>query len=147
MMTFVITAISAFFLGYIYGHKIRPNQRLRKALKDVLEKCASVLQEGNKGLYKTVVTDNNKSSELQVEVKELAVTKNGLVKVQYLNAFYKNPDFRTKKGEALLAEVQGLLGDYLPVDEIEWYENSERHSAIKNYVTYVNTTYNKQSGI
>ncbi len=147
MMTFFLGIIAAFYLGYIYGHKFRPNQRLRTALKEVREKCAAVLEGGNKGLYKTVVTDDNKSSELQVEIKELAITKNGLVKVEYLHAFYKNPEFRTKKGEALLAEVQGLLGDYLPTAEIEWYENSERHSAIKNFITYVDTTYNKQSGV
>ena len=135
--TFVIGAL----LGYIFGHYIRPKQRVRAALKDVREKCIAVLEEGNKGVYKTIVTDNNKSSELVVEVKELAVTKNGLVKVQYLSAYYKNPAFRTRKGEALLKEMQDLLGDYLPLEEIEWYENSERHDNIKKYLNSINFTY------
>lgn len=143
-MIIFLASLVAFFLGYIYGHKIRPNQHLRQALKEVREKCAAVLEDGNKGVYKTIVTDNNKSSELVVEVKELALTKNGQVKVQYLNAYYKNPQFRTKKGEGLLTEVRDLLGEYLPVDEIEWYENSDRHEKIKNYLDSINTTYNKQ---
>jgi hypothetical protein len=113
----------------------------------VNEKSAAIFEAGNKGMYKTVVTDNNKSSELVVEIKELAVTKTGLVKVQYLSAFYKNPEFRTKKGEAMLTEVQGLLGDYLPAEDIEWYETPDGHSNIKNFVNYINTTYHKHSGI
>jgi hypothetical protein len=76
-----------------------------------------------------------------VEVKELAVTKAGQVKVEYLSAFYKNPEFRTRKGEALLKEVQGLLGDYLPLHEIEWYETTERHENIKNFVKTFDHTY------
>ena len=75
-----------------------------------------------------------------MEVKELAITKTGQVKVAYLSANYKNPEFRTKKGDALLKEVQGLLGDYLPLEEIEWYEKDERHKNIKKYldsVTYM----------
>lgn len=146
-MTFYLAIIIGFLAGYIYGHKIRPRKRLLNAITEVKEKCTALLEEGNKGLYKTIVTDNNKSSELQVEVKELALTKNGLVKVQYLNAFYKNPDFRTKKGEALLEEVHSLLGDYLPAEEIQWYDTSGRNAAIKDYLTYVDTTYSKQSGL
>ncbi len=142
-MTLYFAIIIAFIAGYIYGHKIRPNKRLKKALKEVREKCTAVLEEGNKGVYKTVVSDNNKSSELVVEVKELAVTKTGQVKVQYLSAFYKNPEFRTKKGEALLEEVHGLLGEYLPADEIEWYETPQRHANIKNYLHTINTFNNK----
>jgi hypothetical protein len=145
-MSIFLAALVAFFIGYIYGHKIRPNQQLRKALKEARQKSVAVLEDGNKGVYKTIVTDNNKSSELVVEVKELAVTKNGQVKVQYLSAFYKNPEFRTKKGDALLAEVHGLLGEYLPFDEIEWYENSERHLIIKNYLHSINTFYNNKLG-
>lgn len=135
--TFVIGAL----LGYIFGHYIRPKQRVRAALKDVRERCIAALEEGNKGIYKTIVTGNNKSSELVVEVKELAVTKNGLVKVQYLSAFYKNPAFRTRKGDALLKEVQDLLGEYLPLEEIEWYETSERHENIKKYLNSITITY------
>ncbi|TXK52200.1 hypothetical protein FVR03_01660 [Pontibacter qinzhouensis] len=128
-------------LGYIYGHHIRPNQRLRSALIDVKQKCIAALEEGNKGVYRTIVTDNNKSSELVVEIRELAVTQNGQVKVQYLSAFYKNPDFRTKKGDALLKEVHGLLGEYLPLNEIEWYEVTERHENIKKYLNSVTLTH------
>jgi hypothetical protein len=68
------------------------------------------------------------------------------VKVQYLSAFYQNPEFRTKKGDALLAEVHGLLGEYLPINDIEWYESSERHAAIKNYVHSLDTNYRQQLG-
>ncbi|MDQ4140108.1 MAG: hypothetical protein M3142_06250 [Bacteroidota bacterium] len=125
-------------LGYIYGYYIRPKQRLRQAVREVREKCIAALEEGNKGVYKTVVTDsNNKSSELVVEVKEQAITQSGQVKVQYLSAYYRNPEFRTRKGEALLKEVQGLLGDYLPLNEIEWYETNERHENIKKYLNSV----------
>ncbi|WP_033316872.1 hypothetical protein [Pontibacter roseus] len=129
--TFLIAAL----LGYIVGHYIIPNRKLRKALQEVKEKCTIALEEGNKGVYKTVVTDNNKTSELVVEVRELAVTTTGQVKVEYLSAYYKNPEFRTKKGEALLKEVHGLLGEYLPLSEIEWYETTERHENIKKYLT------------
>jgi hypothetical protein len=146
MFIFILTAITAFFLGYVYGNKIKPRKQLRKAIIDVQEKCKAVLEEGNKGVYRTIVTDHNQSSELTVEVKELAVTKNRQVKVQYLSAFYKNPEFRTKKGEALLAEVHGLLGEYLPYDEIEWYDNTARHAAINNYLHSLNSNYNKQIG-
>ena len=146
MFIFILTAIAAFFIGYIYGNKIRPNKQMRKALDEVRAKCTAVLEEGNKGVYRTIVTDTNQSSELTVEVKELAITKNGHVKVQYLSAFYKNPEFRTKKGEALLTEVHGLLGEYLPFDEIEWYDNSERHTAIRKYLNSINSNFNKQIG-
>jgi hypothetical protein len=145
-MIIFFVSIVAFFIGYLYGHKIRPNRRLRKALKEVNEKCTAVLQEGNKGVYRTVVTENAKSSELTVEVKELAITRNGQVKVQYLSAFYKNPEFRTKKGDALLTEVHGLLGEYLPINDIEWYETTERHTAIKDYLHSLNSTYRQQLG-
>ncbi|PSR57233.1 hypothetical protein AHMF7605_09245 [Adhaeribacter arboris] len=125
-------------LGYIYGHHIRPKPLLRRAVREVREKCIAALEEGNKGVYKTVITNgSNKSSELVVEVKELAITQSGQVKVQYLSADYRNPEFRTRKGEALLKEVQGLLGDYLPLNEIEWYETNERHENIKKYLSAV----------
>ncbi|MFD2247953.1 hypothetical protein [Pontibacter ruber] len=139
MLIFWASVLAA-FLGYVYGYYIRPNQRLRQALNDARQKCIAVLEEGNKGVYRTIVTDNNKSSELVVEVKELAVTKNGQVKVQYLSAFYKNPDFRTKKGEALLKEVHGLLGEYLPLSEIEWYETTEQHENIRKYLNSLQVT-------
>lgn len=119
---------------------------MRKALNEIQEKCKAVLEEGNKGVYRTIVSDNNQSSELTVEVKELAITKNGHVKVQYLSAFYKNPEFRTKKGEALLTEVHGLLGEYLPFEEIEWYDNTERHNSIRTYLHSLNSNSNKQIG-
>ncbi len=146
MFIFILTALVAFFIGYIYGNKIKPRKQMRKALIEVQEKCKVVLEEGNKGVYRTVVSDNNQSSELTVEVKELAITKNGHVKVQYLSAFYKNPEFRTKKGEALLTEVHGLLGEYLPFDEIEWYDNSEKHASIRNFLDSINSNSNKQIG-
>jgi len=147
-MTIYLTIFIAFMAGYIYGHKIRPNKRLRRAIQDVKERCAAILEGGNRGVYKTVVTDAaNKSSELVVEVKQLAVTKNGQVKVQYLSAFYKNPEFRTKKGDALLAEVHGLLGEYLPAEDIEWYESSAQRSNVENFVNYINTTYHKHTQV
>ena len=139
MLIFWMLVVGA-FLGYLYGFYVRPNQQLRAALQEARQKCAAALEEGHKGVYKTIVTDNNKSSELVVEVKELAVTQNGQVKVQYLSAFYKNPEFRTKKGEALLKEVHGLLGEYLPLNEIEWYETTERHENIKKYLNSLNTS-------
>lgn len=121
-------------MGYIVGHYIVPNRHLRKALHDVRKQCAVALEEGNKGVYKTIVNDNGKSSELVVEVRELAVTKTGQVKVEYVSAQYRNPDFRTKKGEALLNEVRDLLGEYLPLNDIEWYEQTDRHERIKKYL-------------
>lgn len=137
-MGIFLVFLIAFFLGYLYGYRIKPNQRLREARRELREQCQAVLDEGRKGVYKTIVMDQNKSSELVVEVKELAVTEGGQVKVQYLSAFYKNPDFRTRKGDALLSEVHGLLGDYLPLHEIEWYETTERHEHIRNYVDSLN---------
>jgi hypothetical protein len=134
--TFVLAAI----VGYVFGYYIRPNQRLRKAIREAREKCRAVLEEGNRGVYKTIVTDQNKSSELVAEVKELAVTQNGQVKVQYLSAFYKNPEFRTRKGDALLKEVHGLLGDYLPRHEIEWYETAERHEKVREHLNSLDST-------
>ena len=131
---FILTIAIAAFLGYFYGHYIRPKARVRQVINEVQEKCKAVLEEGNKGIYKTIVTDRDKSSELVVEVKELAITKTGQVKVEYLSAYYKNPEFRTRKGDALLKEVHGLLGDYLPLEEIEWYESNERHENIKKYL-------------
>lgn len=134
------TFVLAFFIGYLYGYYIRPNYRLREKLREIKEKCKAILEGGNKGVYKTIVTDNNKSSELVVEVKELAVTQLGQVKVQYLSASYRNPEFRTKKGEALLKEVYDLLGEYLPMNEIEWYEVTERHEKIKEYLDSLETS-------
>ncbi|PIQ22681.1 MAG: hypothetical protein COW65_01755 [Cytophagales bacterium CG18_big_fil_WC_8_21_14_2_50_42_9] len=142
-MGILIISLVAAFLGYVYGYYISPNQRLRKALKEVREKCQMALEEGNKGVYKTIVTNHNESSELVVEVKELAVTQNGQVKVQYLSAFYKNPEFRTRKGDALLKEVHGLLGDYLPLNEIEWYETTERHENIKKYLNSITLNHHR----
>nr|WP_256488661.1 hypothetical protein [Pontibacter sp. HSC-36F09] len=121
-------------MGYIVGHYVIPNRKLRQALLDVRKQCAAALEEGNKGVYKTIVTDNGKSSELVVEVRELAVTKTGQVKVEYVSAQYRNPDFRNKKGEALLSEVRDLLGEYLPLNDIEWYETTDRHENIKKYL-------------
>ena len=134
MLAFIITTISAAYLGYIYGHYIRPKARVRQVIKEIREKCQAVLQEGHKGVYRTIVTDKDQSSELVVEVEQLAVTKNGQVKVRYLSAFYKNPTFRTRQGDALLKEVHGLLGNYLPFEEIEWYETNEQHENIKKYL-------------
>ena len=143
-MLIPITFMIAFFLGYLYGYKIKPNKRMRQALNEVKEQCRAALEEGNKGVYKTMITDQSKNSELVVEVKELAVTETGQVKVQYLSAFYKNPEFRTRKGEALLNEVRDLLGEYLPLHEIEWYETTERHKSIQNHVSTLEKTYKKQ---
>lgn len=134
----------AFMLGYLYGYKIKPNKRLRHALQQVKEQCREALEEGNKGIYKTIVTEDSKLSELVVEVKELAVTEGGQVKVAYLSADYKNPAFRNKKGEALLREVRQLLGDYLPLHEIEWYETRERHQQIEAHAKYLDQNYKKQ---
>ena len=125
MLLFWIFVIGA-VLGYMYGHYLKPNLSLRKAIQEAREASQAVLQEGHQGVYRTVVSDHNEQSELVVEVKELAVTQAGMVKVEYLSAFYKNPSFRTKKGEALMREVRELLGDYLPLSDIEWYETTER---------------------
>ncbi|RNI27232.1 hypothetical protein EFA69_13810 [Rufibacter immobilis] len=133
-MAFFFAFLLAAFLGYLYGYYIRPNQKLRKAVEKVKAQCVAALEEGRKGVYKTIVTDQQNASELVVEVKELALTQGGQVKVQYLNAFYKNPEFRTRKGEALLQEVRGLLGEYLPASEVEWYETEARHARIRELV-------------
>ncbi|GGK79316.1 hypothetical protein ACD591_08540 [Rufibacter glacialis] len=138
-MAIFFAFILAGFLGYLYGHRIRPNLKLQKTLKDLQERCKAVLEDEKKGVYKTIVTDNQKSSELVVEVKELAVTEGGQVKVEYLSAFYKNPVFRTRKGPELLQEVHGLLGDYLPRHEVEWYEVNGRHQKIREFVTELET--------
>ncbi|WP_439882321.1 hypothetical protein ACSX1A_03970 [Pontibacter sp. MBLB2868] len=140
--TLVIGAV----LGYMYGHYIKPNLRLRKAIKAARETCETALQEGNKGVYRTIITDHNQSSELTVEVQELAVTQAGQVKVAYINAFYKNPDFRNRKGEALLREVRELLGDYLPRNEIEWYENSERREQVKEQIKNLDNLHKQYFG-
>ncbi len=140
-MLIFLTFLIAFFIGYLYGYKIRPNQRLRETIKELREKCVATLEEGNKGVYRTMVMEETTSSELVVEVKELAVTKNGQVKVQYLSAYYKNPEFRTKKGAALLEEVHGLLGDYLPMHEIEWFDNTSRHQNIKDFINDLDKSY------
>ena len=124
--TLVIGAI----IGYVFGYYIKPNLSFRQATRQVRDMLTTALEEKNKGVYKTIVTDHNQSSELVVEVKELAVTSAGQVKVEYISAYYKNPEFRTRKGEALLREVRELLGDYLPLNEIEWYENGERNEII-----------------
>jgi hypothetical protein len=133
---FIIGAL----LGYIYGYYIRPKQQLRQTIREVRQQCLAALEGGNKGVYRTIVTDNDRSSELVVEIQEQAVTQNGQVKVQYLNAYYKNPEFRTRKGEALLEEVQGLLGDYLPLNEIEWYDAAKRQEHIKKFLNNLTLT-------
>lgn len=143
-MIIPIACFIAFLAGYVYGHKIKPNKKLRATIREVREQCRIALEEGNKGVYKTLVTDDNQTSELVVEVKELAVTEAGQVKVQYISAFYKNPEFRTKKGEALLNEIRDLLGEYLPIHEIEWYETTERHENIKRHMLTLDKTYKKQ---
>jgi hypothetical protein len=135
-LTFIIGAL----LGYIYGYFIRPKQRLHQTIREVRAKCTEALEGGNRGVFKTIVSDNNRSSELVVEIQEQAVTEHGQVKVRYLSAFYKNPEFRTRKGEALLKEVHGLLGDYLPVNEIEWYDNAEKQEHIKKYLNSLTIT-------
>ena len=71
--TFVIAAL----LGYVFGHYIKPNYRLQKAIKEARQTGVALLAAGNQGVYKTIVTDHNQSSELVVEVKELAVTQGG----------------------------------------------------------------------
>ena len=143
-MLIPIIFVAAFLMGYLYGYKIKPNKHMRAAIREVREQCKAALEEGNKGVYRTLISDEHNTSELVVEVKELAVTEAGQVKVEYLSAFYQNPAFRTKKGEALLNEVRDLLGEYLPVQEIEWYEISERHENIKRHVLSLEKTYKKQ---
>ncbi|RDV16888.1 hypothetical protein DXT99_01900 [Pontibacter diazotrophicus] len=138
--TFVVAAL----LGYVIGHYVKPNHRLQKEIKKAREICMAALEQGNKGVYRTLVTEQNKSSELVIEVKELAVTQGGQVKVEYLEAYYKNPEFRTRKGEALLKEVRELLGDYLPLNDIEWYETTERHDNIKKHLNTLDNLRNHQ---
>lgn len=140
--TFILAAL----LGYVIGHYLRPNIRLQQSIQEAKRICGAVLLEGNKGVYKTIVTDQNQTSELIVEVKELAVTKSGQVKVEYLSANYKNPDFRTRKGEALLQEVRDLLGDYLPLEDIEWYETSDSHDNIKKHLRSLDTLHRQHFG-
>ncbi|MCX2740722.1 hypothetical protein [Pontibacter anaerobius] len=135
MLFFWIFVIGA-VLGYVFGHYVKPNRKLHKAIQQARLAGQSMLEEGNQGVYRTIVTDHNQTSELVVEVKELAVTRAGQVKVEYLSAYYKNPEFRTRKGEALMREVRELLGDYLPLNDVEWYENTERHEqALKHLDT------------
>ncbi|WP_266205159.1 hypothetical protein [Pontibacter kalidii] len=133
--TLVIGAV----LGYMFGYYIKPNQRLQKAIEQARQASMAVLEQGRQGVYRTVVTDHNQQSELVVEVKELAVTQAGQVKVEYLSAFYRNPDFRTKKGEALMREVRELLGDYLPLSDIEWYENAARQEQARKSLQSLDT--------
>lgn len=139
-MAIFITAIIAALLGYIYGYYIRPRQKLRQTIREVREKCQAVLEAGNKGVFRTIVTDQDQTSELVVEIQQQAYTQNGQVKVQYLNAYYKNPAFRTSKGDALLKEVHGMLGEYLPGNEIEWYDNSQKQEQIKKYLNTLTIT-------
>lgn len=140
-MSMFWTFVIALIIGYILGHYIRPNRRVRARLKEIREKYVAFLEEGNKGVYRTIITDHNKSSELVVEIKELAITEQGQVKVEYLSAFYKNPEFRNKKGSALLKEVHGLLGDYLPANEIEWFDTSQRNEKISQKLNSLESTY------
>ncbi|WP_299762021.1 hypothetical protein [uncultured Pontibacter sp.] len=143
-MLFFWTFILGAALGYIFGYYLKPNRRLRKVIQEARQTNMAVLEEGNKGVYRTVVTEHDQTSELVVEVKELAVTKAGQVKVEYLSAFYKNPAFRTRKGEALLREVRELLGDYLPLSDIEWYENAERQITAQQNLKTLNTLHKHQ---
>ncbi|MHA6247946.1 hypothetical protein ACXYMU_08435 [Pontibacter sp. CAU 1760] len=140
--TFVVGAV----LGYLFGFYLKPNRQLRKAIGAAHAVCRSALEDSNRGVYRTVVTEQARSSELTVEVKELAVTEAGQVKVQYLSAFYRNPAFRTRKGEALLKEVRDLLGDYLPRHEIEWYENEARQLHLKQQLHTLDQLSKQQLG-
>lgn len=143
-MAFFLAMLAAAFLGYLYGHRIRPDKKLQQALQEIRTRGMAILEEGRRGVYKTMVTDQQRSSELVVEVKALAVTTGGQVKVQYISAFYRNPDFRTNKGEALRAEVQDLLGTYLPENEIEWYENKDRQDNIREFLRAVEAVQTKK---
>ncbi|TPE43259.1 hypothetical protein FJM65_14195 [Pontibacter mangrovi] len=145
MLIFWIFVIGA-VLGYLYGHYLKPNRRLQKALQEARRASMAVLEEGNKGVYRTVVTDHNQQSELVVEVKELAVTQGGQVKVEYISAQYKNPEFRTRKGEALLREVRELLGDYLPLSDISWYETTDRHTKARENLSTLDNLQKHQLG-
>ncbi|WP_239022964.1 hypothetical protein [Pontibacter mangrovi] len=119
---------------------------MQKALQEARRASMAVLEEGNKGVYRTVVTDHNQQSELVVEVKELAVTQGGQVKVEYISAQYKNPEFRTRKGEALLREVRELLGDYLPLSDISWYETTDRHTKARENLSTLDNLQKHQLG-
>ncbi|RIJ42108.1 hypothetical protein D1627_07445 [Pontibacter oryzae] len=134
-------------LGYFYGHQIKPNRQLRRAIQTAKEACAAAMQQGNRGVYRTVITDHNQTSELTVEVEELAVTQAGQVKVTFHSAFYKNPEFRTKKGEALLREVRELLGDYLPANEIEWFERTEKQNNITRQQQIIDNLHQEHFGV
>lgn len=134
-------------LGYLYGHRIKPNRKLQRAIQTAKHACAFALQQGNKGVYRTIITDHNQTSELTVEVEELAVTQAGQVKVAYRSAFYKNPEFRTKKGEALLREVRELLGDYLPASDIEWFENKEKHEHFTRQKQIIDNLHQEHFGV
>ncbi|MFD2512574.1 hypothetical protein ACFSRY_01735 [Pontibacter locisalis] len=140
------TLLIGVLLGYVYGHYIKPNRKLHKAIQEARRACAVLQEDGNKGVYRTIITDHNQTSELVAEVRELAVTKAGQVKVEYISAYYKNPEFRTKKGEALLREVRELLGEYLPLSEIEWYENSERDERIHRQLSKLDNLEKHQFG-
>ncbi|MCJ8166181.1 hypothetical protein MKJ04_15140 [Pontibacter sp. E15-1] len=145
MLIFWMLVIGA-IVGYLYGYYLKPNRQLRKAIQAAQATGAALLEEGHKGVYSTTVTEQNQSSELVVEVQELAVTEAGKVKVTYLSAFYKNPVFRTRKGEALLREVRDLLGDYLPISDIEWYENSARQASIRQRLNSLDNLHQQQLG-
>jgi len=145
MIIFWVFVIGA-LLGYMFGHFIKPNLRLRQAIQEARSTAAAALEEGHKGVFRTIVTDQNQSSELVVEVRELAVTSGGQVKVDFLSAYYKNPSFRTRKGEALLREVRDLLGDYLPLTDIEWYDKTERHENLKKHLGTLDDLHKQQFG-
>lgn len=140
--TLVVGAV----LGYVYGFYLKPNKLLRKSIEEAKQTCQLALQEGRKGVYRTLVQDHDQSSELVVEVKELALTQASQVKVEYLSAFYKNPSFRTKKEEALLREVRDLLGDYLPEQDIEWYDNRPRQTNIQEQLNNLNKLHEQHFG-
>lgn len=133
-MGFVTILIIGAILGYIYASRFKPNNDVKELLQELRVRGEELLEGGRKGVYKTIVTDQQASSELVVEIKELATTTAGQVKIQYLTAFYKNPDFRTRKGEALLEEVRNLLGEYLPQQEIEWYDSQTREENLRQFL-------------
>ncbi len=141
-MTFFLIII-AYLIGYCAGHYLWPKRQIRDTVRELREKCKIALDDGRKGMYKTTVTDQNKSSELVVEVMEKAVTTTGLTKVEYRDAFYKNPAFRNKKGKALLNEVRGLLGDYLPYEDIEWYEEHRQKEKISKFMSELDLAYKR----
>jgi len=140
------TLVVGALLGYVFGHYIKPNLRLRESIREAKRLGNAVIESENMGVYRTIVTDKGQTSELTVEVKEIAVTSAGQVKVEYMSAFYKNPDFRNKKGEALMREVRDLLGDYLPVNDIEWYETADRHENAKKNLRSLDTLHRQHFG-